>query len=158
MSEKWTSFEKAAAAIRKYCAYRERCQSEVYQRLYQMKVPRDWMEELLADLMSEDYLNEWRYAEWYARSKVNQNGWGRIKVSQGMKAKKINQALIDYALRQIDKDVYLRKLYKWIETKKNDYRRKYSEKELKWQVGRFCFQKGFPPEEFEQAWESLHGD
>ncbi|HKK88167.1 MAG TPA: regulatory protein RecX [Saprospiraceae bacterium] len=156
MSEKWTSFEKASVAIRKYCAYRERCQSEVYQRLYKMNVPNDWMEELVADLMAEDYLNEWRYAEWYVRSKVNQNGWGRIKISQGLKAKKVAQALIDHAMRQIDEEIYFKKLHKWIETKIRDYKGKYTKKELKWKVGGFCFQKGFPFDEFEHAWESIH--
>mgnify|MGYP001555734493 CR=1 FL=1 len=158
MSENWTSFEKASAAIREYCAYSERCQAEVYQRLHKMQGPTDWVEELITELMAEDYLNEWRYAEWYARSKVNQNGWGRIKISQGMKAKKVAQALIDHALQQIDEELYFSKLRKWIETKNKDYSRKYSQKELKWQIGRFCYQKGFPIEEFEQAWESLHPD
>jgi regulatory protein len=114
-----------------YCAYQERAQQEVRNKLYDWGLyPKD-VEQIISNLIENNFLNEERFAKTYAKSKFNQKGWGRIKIKQGLKFKKIPDVLIRKALLTIDGDDYLKTL-KQILTKKassikekEDYKRRY---------------------------------
>ena len=52
--------------LRHYCAYQERCHEEVRTKLLSLKVYGDRLEEVISQLVQEDFLNEERYAKAYA--------------------------------------------------------------------------------------------
>ncbi|MEO6523246.1 MAG: regulatory protein RecX [Mucilaginibacter sp.] len=114
-----------------YCAYQERAQQEVRNKLYDWGLyPKD-VEQIISNLIENNFLNEERFAKTYTRSKFNQKGWGRVKIKQGLKFKKIPDKLIQKALKEIDGDDYLTTLAKIIEKKsavlveKDAYKRRY---------------------------------
>ena len=55
-SKKVFDFEIAKTAIRKYCSFQERCQSEVKIRLAQMGLTSDVLDNILSDLILEGIL------------------------------------------------------------------------------------------------------
>src|SRR6195952_6162128 len=72
-----------------YCAYQERAQQEVRNKLYDWGLyPKD-VEQIISNLIENNFLNEERFARMYAKSKFNQKSWGRIKIKQGLKFKQV---------------------------------------------------------------------
>ena len=92
--EEQEAYQKAA----RYCAYQERCRSEVRTKLRQSGASPQSIEAILARLEQEHYLDEERYARAYVRGKFRINGWGRLKIRNGLRAKQISETLIARAL------------------------------------------------------------
>lgn len=93
-----------------YCAYQERAQQEVRDKLYSWGLHQEDVEQLISDLISTNFLNEERFAIAFALGKFRIKGWGKIKIEQHLKIKHISTPLIKIALKQIDLDDYEAKL------------------------------------------------
>lgn len=110
---------EAAATLKaeRYCAYQERAQQEVRDKLYEWGQPGNAVERIIAVLIENNFLNEERFAKAYAHGKFNQKQWGRVKIKQGLKLKKVPDVLIRKALASIDGDLYYSTLRQLIEKK-----------------------------------------
>ncbi len=93
--------------IQKYCVYQERCHKEVRSKLLGMKVYGDKLEEVMAALISDDFLNEERFAIAFTREKYRLTKWGRNKILNALKAKSISEYCIKKAFGEIDETEYL---------------------------------------------------
>ena len=91
-----------------YCVYQERCHQEVIQKLYQLKCPKDFQDEVIAHLITNNYLNEERFASIYTQSKLHQKHWGKIRLENELKQKNISSKIIQIALNKIDETEYLK--------------------------------------------------
>lgn len=134
------------AAIQHYCAYQERCHSEVRNKLWELNFRGEEIEEALSVLISENFLNEERFARSYSRGKFNINHWGRKKIVQALKQKQVSEYCIKKGLQEIDDTKYIETLRlllrkKWEELKKE--RLGYIRKQ---KVQRYLLQKGFENE------------
>ncbi|AWG20637.1 recombinase RecX [Flavobacterium faecale] len=85
-----------------YCVYQDRCHKEVESKLYDLKLSADEIEVVIADLISDNFLNEERFACSFARGKHRIKHWGRIRITNELKFKGINQTLIKIALKEIE--------------------------------------------------------
>lgn len=114
-----------------YCAYQERSQQEVRDKLYEWGLWTSVVENIISQLIGDNFLNEERFAKAYAKGKFNQKGWGRIKIKQGLKLKRVPDVLIKKALSTINGDDYLLTLDKLLKKKaklvneKDPYKRRY---------------------------------
>jgi regulatory protein len=104
--------EQALQKLRHYCSYQERCHSEVRSKLYQLGVSKKFHDELIAELIQQNYLNEERFAIAFARGKFKMNQWGKRKIVQALKEKKISDYCIKMALKQIEDNAYIETLEK----------------------------------------------
>jgi len=95
------TLDAAQAAIQRYCAFQERCQSEVEERLRSMGVLPEAQADLVAELMAKGYLNEERFARAYARGKFRIKGWGPRKIAQGLQSKRVSSACISLGLSEL---------------------------------------------------------
>lgn len=102
--------EAALLKLQKYCAYQERCHSEVRDKLFKLKIYGSDQDEIILSLIEEDFLNEERYARSYARGKFRMNHWGKVKIAQGLKAKQISEYCVNAGLSEIDDEEYLQVL------------------------------------------------
>lgn len=100
-----------------WCAYQERSQQETRNKLYEYGLHQNEVEELITELILTNFLNEERFAMAYVSGKVNIKKWGRIKIKQGLKFKKVPDKLIQKALNSIDGDKYLANLLAMAEKK-----------------------------------------
>lgn len=100
-----------------YCAYQERAQQEVRDKLYDWGLHTNDVENIIADLISDNYLNEERFAIAFTLGKFRMKNWGKIKISQHLKIKRIPSKMIKTALEQIDYDEYLAAIDKLIASK-----------------------------------------
>lgn len=101
-----------------FCAYQERTQQQVRDKLYTYGLHADEVEEVLTDLITEGFINEERFAIAYAGGKFRIKKWGRIKITHGLKALRISDYCIKKALSEIDDDDYIDVLSAVIEKKK----------------------------------------
>ncbi len=114
-----------------YCAYQERSQQEVRDKLYEWGLWPAAVENVIVKLIGDGFLNEERFAKAYATGKFRQKAWGKIKIKQGLKLKKVPDVLIKKALNNIDYDHYLETLRNIIEKKaallkeRDAYKRRY---------------------------------
>ena len=114
-----------------YCAYQERSQQEVRDKLYEWGLWPAAVENIIVKLIGDGFLNEERFAKAYATGKFRQKAWGKIKIKQGLKLKKVPDVLIKKALNGINYDDYLETLRIIIEKKStilnesNAYKRRY---------------------------------
>lgn len=125
----------ALAKAEHYCTYQDRSQQEVRDKLYEWGLWTDAVENIIAQLIQDNFLNEERFANAYAQGKFNQKGWGRNKIKQGLKFKKVSDVLIKKALRTLDDDRYMAMLQIIIDKKvatlseKDAFKRKYKLKQ-----------------------------
>jgi len=147
MTSDQSSFQKA----KRYCAYQERSQQEVRDKLYEWGLHRAEVEQIIAQLISENYLNEQRFAEAFAGGKFRMKSWGRLKIRQALEVKRVSRPCINEALGKLDEKEYEATLNKLISEKtktmkeKNPFKKKY-------QVARHAISKGYEPE---LVWEML---
>ncbi|HAB35421.1 MAG TPA: hypothetical protein DCE58_02335 [Cryomorphaceae bacterium] len=108
--EKVYDLETARIQIRKYCTYQERCQSEVEERLRSTGLVQTAQDDLLAELISEGFLSEERFARAFVRGKHRSKGWGRVKITHHLKAKRISAHCIQLGLSELDPESYFQTL------------------------------------------------
>ncbi|MFN5317704.1 MAG: regulatory protein RecX [Bacteroidia bacterium] len=122
-SPKIYTVQQALEQMQKYCAYQERCSEDVRIKLVQMGIRGMDAENIIVALISENYLNESRYASAFARGKFKNNHWGRIKIEFELKRRKISGPNIRKGLSQISESDYQAMILKL--TKKLDNKATY---------------------------------
>ncbi len=111
----------------KYCLYQDRCHWEVEKKLRDFDLIPEAKDEIIFKLIHYGFLNEERFVYSFVRGKVNQKMWGRNRLRQELKLRKIDQKLIYKAFKQeIDLDKYWNNLLHLIHKK---YRQLSSERE-----------------------------
>ena len=103
-----------------FCAYQERTQKEVRNKLYELEVIGDESEVIITWLIENNYLNEERFARIFAGSKFRQKKWGRIKIRQELKMRGVSDYCLKAGMSEIDGDDYLVTLQEIIEKKSQD--------------------------------------
>lgn len=135
--------EQAHQKAKHYCAYQERCHSEVKEKLYGFGLRKTEVEELLSKLIEEDYLNEERFAVQFAGGRFRMKQWGRVKIKYELKQKQVSEYVIRKALKTIDEDDYQSTLFKLYEQKQQQLS---SEKNIfikKRKLQDYLLQKGY---------------
>ena len=94
------SLENLYAKISRYCAYQERSSGEVRQKLRLLGADSETSQKLLERLADDNFINEERFARAYVRGKFRINGWGRLKIKNGLRAKGVDENLIRTALAE----------------------------------------------------------
>jgi regulatory protein len=100
------SIKEAINKIEHFCAYQERCHEEVVQKLRTMKMDSEEIDTIMVHLISDNFLNEERFACSFARGKHRIKHWGKIRIVNELKSKKITQTLINSALKEISPEEY----------------------------------------------------
>ncbi|MCX2492346.1 regulatory protein RecX [Pedobacter sp. PF22-3] len=104
--------KQALAKAESFCVYQERSQKEVRYKLVEWGMRGDELEEIITDLIINNFLNEERFAKSYASGKFNIKHWGRIKIKQGLKLKGVPDKILQKAIYSIDEDDYLQTIEK----------------------------------------------
>jgi regulatory protein len=113
------SQEIAFEKTKRYCAYQDRCHQEVRQKIISLKIYGDDLEEIMTELIKQDFLNEERYARSFARGKFRVKKWGRNKIKQQLYARRISDYCIRKAMTEIEEEDYIDTLREVIDKKVN---------------------------------------
>ncbi len=150
--EKSYTDKEALTKISAFCAYQERTQQEVRDKLYGYGLNKDSVEIIIVKLIQENFINEERFAMAYAGGKFRIKKWGIKKIQEALKQKNISEYCIRQALKEISAKEYRATLQELIEKRalkekeKNEYKRKYK-------IAQYLIAKGYDPE---MVWEELN--
>lgn len=137
--------KQALEKLERFCAFQERCHQEVRSKLLKLEVYGDDLEEVMAQLISDDFLNEERFAQAFARGRFRIKGWGRKRIEIELKKRAVSGYSIRKGLAEIEDGEYLESLAKQVEKKtaslneSDPYIRKNK-------VARYLISRGFEPE------------
>ena len=155
MEKKRLGKEQAITSIKRFCAYQERAQQEVRDKLYEYGMSKDEVEEILSNLISENFLNEARFAVQFAGGHFRIKGWGKVKINHALKQKRVSAYNIKKALQSIDLDAYEKTLEALAIKKWNSLKGERGlSKMAKTQA--FLYQRGFEPQLIQPILQKLN--
>lgn len=135
------AYQKAAAI----CAAAENCKADIMLKLQKWGVTNEMAEQVLNRLIENNFIDEARYARCFVSDKFRYNKWGRLKIRQALRAKKISDNMIEDALSAIGEESYDQMIKSLIRAKvktlKGERNYEYRCKILRYVAGR-----GFEPE------------
>lgn len=128
-----------------FCAYQERTQQEVRSRLKEWGVWGDDAEEIIAELISQNYLNEERFAKAFAGGKFRVKGWGKRKIKQHLQQRGISGYNFDQAMKEIAPEDYRTTLVDLLDKKRRSIRDD-NPLVIKQKLVRYALSKGYESE------------
>jgi regulatory protein len=147
--------EQSLPKIRQYCAYQERCHKEVREKLYSFGLNKEEVDEITSILINEDYLNEERFAIQFAGGKFRMKQWGKNKIKQALKFKRVSDYCIKKALKEIDDISYERAFQKLAEQKLKTLKSERNICVKKRKLQDFLLQRGFENELIKEVLKNL---
>ncbi len=91
------------ARLQRSCSLRETCSQTARKKLAQWKILPEDAARIMQKLTAEQWVDDRRYAEAFAREKSRLAKWGAIKIRTHLQAKQIPASDINHALGQIEK-------------------------------------------------------
>lgn len=128
-----------------FCAYQERTQQEVRERLAEWGVLGDDAEAIIAELIEQNYLNEERFARTFAGGKFRVKNWGKRKIRQHLQQRGITGYNLEQAMREIEPDDYRQTLTELLD-KKRRMLKDDNPLVIKQKLARFALGKGYEPD------------
>lgn len=124
------SVDEAQKVLENYCAYQERCHKDVVDKLKKMRMIPEVIDIIVVHLITNNYLNEERFAKAFARGKFRIKKWGKNRIVRELKFRNVSKYSIDSALNEIDLEDYYNTLQELAEKRitqvkeKNGYKKK----------------------------------
>ena len=103
--------KQALPKLMQYCAYQERCHKEVQDKLYAYGVFGIDADEIISNLIQNNYLNEERFAIQFAGGRFRIKQWGKVKITYELKKKQVSAYCIKKALKEINETDYQQTFY-----------------------------------------------
>ncbi len=152
--KKYITKTEALAKLQRYCAYQDRCHNEVRTKLIELGCYGQDLEDVMASLIEEKFLDEERFARSFARGKFRMKQWGRTRILQELKQRQISDYSIRKAMDEINEQDYLKTLKEVLEKRAgqiaeaDDFTRK-------GKLAQYAMSRGF---EGEMVWQLLAAD
>jgi regulatory protein len=110
-------FGQAYRKAADYCAIQDRCISEIKLKFSSWGIDSSFTSGIISKLIEEGFIDEKRFAINYAGGKFRINGWGKLKIAAGLRARNIPATLIQQALSTFEIDEYINFLNKLLQKK-----------------------------------------
>lgn len=140
--------------IQSFCAIQDRSQFEVKNKMKSWGVEEYIIDNILSDLITEKFIDEHRFAKSFCRGKFRIKKWGKIKIKNELKKRKISDSCINKGLKQIDEKEYCLLLSELFKKKKNSIKEK-NKFIRNGKIAKYLQQKGF---ENNLIWELINND
>ena len=118
LKKKSYSLNEAKKKLENFCSYQERCHKEVEEKLRELGMIQSASQEIIAQLIQEDYLNETRFAKNFARGKFRIKNWGRNRILRELKSRNITDYNIKMGMQEFTDIEYEESFYNLFEKRK----------------------------------------
>lgn len=134
-----------------FCAYQERTQAEVRERLYEWGIRGDDTEEMISWLIENNYINEERFAVAFAGGRFRLKQWGKVRIKQELQLRGLSSYCIQKAMEEIQDADYEATLQKLVNKKIDEFDidNPFIKKQ---KIARYLIGKGY---EAELVWKQL---
>jgi len=147
--------DEALERLQDYCAKQERSGFQVEKKLYDWGIPTSHHDDIIFELIQENFLNEERFSQVYARSKMRMNQWGRLKIKNGLRQHRISNYNIDAALQSLNDSKYDQNIEDLVAKKGRSLSTDLPSYEKRQKIIRFLLQRGFIMSELQPHLENL---
>lgn len=147
------TYEDALAALQHYCAYQDRCHSDVRKKLKSLEFYGDLAEEVICALIQEKYLDEERFARSFARGKFRMKRWGRMKITRELRQRDVSPYCIKKGLAEIEEADYLRLIEDELERRNRLEKKGLHPYLRRRKLADYMFQRGY---ESNLTWEAIN--
>lgn len=127
--------------ISAYCAYSERCSSDVKAKCRKLNIEVSEIPTYILRLQEDGFLDEFRYAKTFIRSKISRK-WGPQKIQTALQAKFIPAEIFQPLLSDIAQDDLREKIRVLANQKRKTIKGKTSS-EIQQKLVRFLIGRGF---------------
>ena len=122
---------EAQQKLEHYCAYQERCHQEVVNKLRELGMIPTAIDTIITSLIQNNYLNEMRFAQSFARGKFRIKKWGKNRILRELKLRNISNYNIKKGMEQISEEDYHTTFMKLFEKRTKEVARLPIEKQKK---------------------------
>ncbi|MFA6872393.1 MAG: regulatory protein RecX [Bacteroidaceae bacterium] len=134
--------EKAYEKLVAWCSIAEHCEGEAVDKLMKWGVNPDEQSRILTKLKLKDYLNEERYCAAFVHDKFKLQKWGRRKIAEELRLKKVSRGSVVDAMLAIDSDEYGQMLLSILRSKRRSIHGA-DERDCRQKLFRFAMSRGF---------------
>ena len=114
---------EAQQKLEHYCAYQERCHQEVVNKLRELGMIPTAIDTIITSLIQNNYLNEMRFAQSFARGKFRIKKWGKNRILRELKLRNISNYNIKKGMEQISEEDYHTTFLELFEKRKKEVAR-----------------------------------
>ena len=109
MNNKDLTTKQIESKLQYYCSYQDRCHKEVIEKLKTFDIKSNESNEIISNLIKDNYLNESRFSENFVRGKFKIKNWGKVRIVRELKQRNISTYNINLGLKEIDNQEYQKK-------------------------------------------------
>ncbi|SDE20775.1 regulatory protein RecX [Niabella drilacis] len=146
---------QALKKLQHYCAYSERCHSDVVNKLFELGVWRKEHDAIVAALIEENYLNEERFARAFAGGHFRQKKWGRNKIKTALQQKQVSPYCIKAGMKEIDEEAYEQIMTGLLQQKWDSLKGERNRFVKMKKTAGFLIQRGYEPELFQSLLHTI---
>ena len=106
MNNKDLTNKQIEGKLQYYCSYQDRCHKEVIEKLKTFNIKSNESNEIISNLIKDNYLNESRFSENFVRGKFKIKNWGKVRIVRELKQRNISRYNINLGLKEIDSQEY----------------------------------------------------
>lgn len=139
---KQTTEQDALLRLTSLCSTAEHCSHEMLEKMRRWEMTEDAQARIMEYLVREKYIDDERYARFFAKDKIRYNKWGRRKVEQAMWQKHIDTDIQRRVLDDVDEEEYLAILRPLLKSKRKAVKAS-SDYEMNMKLIRFAMGRGF---------------
>lgn len=132
--------QEAYLKLSALCASAEYCEYDLRKKMRNWEVVSP--DSIFTRLRKERFIDDERYARAFVRDKFRYSHWGRVRISQELRMRKIDSSIIDDALTEIPEEDNLDTLRNLINNKRKSVKGK-SDYEIRCKLIRFALGRGF---------------
>lgn len=98
--------KKALSTVAALCSKKEYATADIRRKLINWEMNEEEQQQIIHYLQKNNFLDDRRFAHFYARDKFRFNKWGKQKITAYLRQKQIAPAIIAEALNQLDQPDY----------------------------------------------------
>ncbi|MAM29719.1 MAG: recombinase RecX [Flavobacteriaceae bacterium] len=137
--------DEAKKKLEHYCAYQERCHKDVQKKLRDMRMIPEAIDQIIHHLITQNYLNETRFAQAFARGKFRTKKWGRNRIVRELKFRDISKYNITLALKEISETDYQKTFHELAEKRLRQLENETNLQKKKKKLADYLFYRGWEP-------------
>ena len=147
--------KKVLSLLETQCSKREYCSSDIRRKaMEKLEWNQSAADEVLASLVADGYVDDFRYASAFAREKAALTGWGPVKIRFALSSKQIPRDVIDRAMEEVDDEKAAARLQRLLESK---FKSLQGDPEIKLKLLKYALSRGYDYDSVRQSVDDLTG-
>ncbi len=149
VNDKEITYQIVLNKLMHFCNYKERCESEVREKIIKLQRDENWEGKIIGFLKSHSYLDNSRYVNSFIESKIKYNKWGERKIIYELLKKGFSFDEIDKIITS-KKEMFNENLLQVLNQKLKTYKIPLNTFDKRAKLFRYAYSKGYETFEINQ--------